>query len=76
MREMCARAEEREDIENIDDNNCFFFFFFFLAVGKKESLVANAVGHESNKKQARMSPNPDRDYRGQIIRRRGREHFV
>jgi hypothetical protein len=75
MREMCARAEEREDIENIDDNNnCFFFFF--LAVGKKESLVANAVGHESNKKQARMSPNPDRDYRGQIIRRRGREHFV
>jgi hypothetical protein len=75
MREMCARAEEREDIENIDDNNCFFFFFFFLAVGKKES-VANAVGHESNKKQARMSPNPDRDYRGQIIRRRGREHFV
>jgi hypothetical protein len=80
MREMCARAEEREDIENIDDNNnCFFFFFFFfffLAVGKKESLVANAVGHESNKKQARMPPNPDRDYRGQIIRRRGREHFV
>jgi hypothetical protein len=74
MREMCARAEEREDIENIeDDNNCFFFFF--LVVGKKES-VANAVGHESNKKQARMSPNPDRDYRGQIIRRRGREHFV
>jgi hypothetical protein len=80
MREMCARAEEREDIENIeDDNDCFFFFFFefffFLVVGKKES-VANAVGHESNKKQARMSPNPDRDYRGQIIRRRGREHFV
>jgi hypothetical protein len=78
MREMCVRAEEREDIENNDDNNnCFFFFFFFfLAVGKKESIVANAVGHESNKKQARMSSNPDSDYRGQIIRRRGREHFV
>ena len=79
MREMRVLAEEREDIENIDDNNnCFFFFFFFflLAVGKKESLVANAVGHESNKKQARMPPNPDRDYRGQIIRRRGGEQLV
>jgi hypothetical protein len=75
MREMRVLAEEREDIENIDDNNCFFFFFFFLAVGKKES-VANAVGHESNKKQTRMSSNPDRDYRGQIIRRRGREQLV
>ena len=40
MREMRVLAEEREDIENIDDNNCFFFFFFFffLAVGKKNLL--------------------------------------
>ena len=78
MREMRVLAEEREDIENIDDNNnCFFFFFFFffLAVGKKES-VANAVGYESSKKQTRMSSNSDRDYRGQIIRRRGREQLV
>jgi len=70
MREMRVLAEDREDIENNDDNNnCFFFF---LVVGKKES-VATTVGHESNKKQTRMSSNPDRDYRGQISRRRGRE---
>jgi len=73
MREMCILAEERVYIENNDDNNnCFFFFFFF---GKKES-VATAVGLESNKKQARMSSNPDRDYRGQISRWRGREQLV
>ena len=58
----CARAEEREDIENIDDNNnCFFFFFFFfffLAVGKKNLSLQTQLDTNRIKNRRECLPIP------------------